>query len=540
MAGGGARKEPNQVLRRIREQERRETREQFAAAMMRVAGKLGEDVYPDDKYVANLETGRISYPGPAYRRILEEVCGRSFSELGFNPLPGLSLPDLPDGGDSGNTSAKRPNRMLRDAIMESGQDLSKIARKVEVDPKTVQRWMTRGTIPHPQHRWKMCKILGRDEAELWPNVVPAQEIAETGNFHETEIISEEEVNITLRRDFVALGGGLAIARQLFGNLENELDQIHMTLDRGTTSEERTSYLEGMSDDLGIQVVKVAPLAVLQPALKSLQSIRRLLDERQPTRHQVRLVKASSKLCTVVGEIMFNIGQFQKAREWYVTAEHAAYDIGDRYLADIALAGQAYLPTYSEDPNGVLTLLGPRLESNPSPSPAVAWLWGFTARAHATLNNPKGFKFAIERAQNSLEHSSPALIAPGIFSFLPEKLAFYEATGAVRLNDTDRALSAANRALAMYDLSETTEPALAKLERASALARGGEVPEACRVATAALLDRKTYHGVTVRTYARKFDDLVHDIDLPETREWREVRAEVHGQRTAIASADEHGF
>ena len=211
----------------------------------------------------------------------------------------------------------------------------------------------------------------------------------------------------------------------------------MTLDRGTTSDERTAYFEGTADDLGIQVVKFPPMSVLGPTLKTLHSIRGLLEERQPTRHQVRLVQASSKLSTVVGEIMFNTGQFQKANEWYKVAEHAAHDVGDRYLQDIALAGQAYLPTYSDDPRGVLALLEPRLDNKPTASPAIAWLWGFVARAYANLNEPNDFRRAIDCAHECLARSSADLVVPGIYSFLPEKLAFYEATGAVQLGEPHR-------------------------------------------------------------------------------------------------------
>jgi hypothetical protein len=128
----------------------------------------------------------------------------------------------------------------------------------------------------------------------------------------------------------------------------------------------------------------------------------------------------------------------------------------------------------------------------------------------------------------LARSSSELIRPGIFSFLPEKLAFYEATGAILLNEPDRALSAADRALTLYDSSETTEPTLVKLERASGFAQAGEVPEACRVAIDALLTPGTYHGVTVREYTRKFDELLRGIQTQETREWRDVRAEVHAR------------
>jgi tetratricopeptide (TPR) repeat protein len=346
----------------------------------------------------------------------------------------------------------------------------------------------------------------------------------------------EGVTTTQRRSFVALGG-YVVAGRILGTLDNELDLINLTLDRGTTSEERTSHLEGLATDLGVQVVKMEPMAVLNPALHTLRSIRSLLEDRQPTRHQVRLVRASAMLSTIVGEIMFNVGRFRNAQEWYKMAEQAAYDVGDRYLVDIALAGQAYVPTYSDDPRGVLALLEPRLDSDPPASPAIAWLWGFTARAYSCLNEPERFKRAIDRSRECLERSSPDLVAPGIFSFVPEKLAFYEATGAVRLSDSDRAISAADRALSLYDPSETTEPTLAKLERASALAKAGEVPEACRVAKVALLDPSTYHGVTVQTYASKFDEIIRGIQSPETREWREVRAEVHGRKHAISKKED---
>jgi hypothetical protein len=66
-------------------------------------------------------------------------------------------------------------------------------------------------------------------------------------------------------------------------------------------------------------VKITPAAVLEPALGAMRSVVALLGERQPTGHQVRLVRAMAKLCTVIGEIMFNTGQFVQARELRVRA-----------------------------------------------------------------------------------------------------------------------------------------------------------------------------------------------------------------------------
>jgi hypothetical protein len=162
---------PNRVLRTIRENERRETREQFAEAMARVARELGHSVYPDAKYVEKLESGSIGNPGPVYRSILTRLCGRSATELGFH-VPGFPFPEpraltLPNA----TTSGQQMNIRLRDAILASGMEPTHLARKIGVDPKSVERWVTKGRIPHPRHRWKACQILEREESELWPDAI---------------------------------------------------------------------------------------------------------------------------------------------------------------------------------------------------------------------------------------------------------------------------------------------------------------------------------------------------------------------------------
>jgi transcriptional regulator with XRE-family HTH domain len=161
-------KTPNRVLQGIRADERHETREQFAEAMARVAREMGHAVYPDAKYVERLESGGIKSPGPVYRSILTRLCGRPIGELGFR------VPGLADAAP-----AQRANVQLRDAMLASGIEPRELARKVGIDPKSVERWITKGRIPRPRHRWKASKILDRDESELWPETVPAQDVAES-------------------------------------------------------------------------------------------------------------------------------------------------------------------------------------------------------------------------------------------------------------------------------------------------------------------------------------------------------------------------
>lgn len=168
-------KTPNRVLRGIREA-RHESRAEFAAAMARVARKIGEEVYPDENYVQRLESGAISWPHTAYRNVLVSLCGRPAVELGFTP-PMLSVRDSAD--DSGEASG-RVNIPLREAVWASGMELTEFARKVGVAPKTAERWVTRGRIPQPLRRWKASQILGRDESEFWPDVAVGQELVADG------------------------------------------------------------------------------------------------------------------------------------------------------------------------------------------------------------------------------------------------------------------------------------------------------------------------------------------------------------------------
>jgi hypothetical protein len=49
-----------------------------------------------------------------------------------------------------------------------------VAQTLQVDPKTVQRWLT-GRVPQPRHRWALADMLHAHEYDLWPHLagVPA-------------------------------------------------------------------------------------------------------------------------------------------------------------------------------------------------------------------------------------------------------------------------------------------------------------------------------------------------------------------------------
>jgi len=63
------------------------------------------------------------------------------------------------------------NDRLRTAITNAGLEFEDLARIVDVDPKTVQRWLS-GRTPYSRHRTRIATALHTTERDLWPNATP--------------------------------------------------------------------------------------------------------------------------------------------------------------------------------------------------------------------------------------------------------------------------------------------------------------------------------------------------------------------------------
>lgn len=65
------------------------------------------------------------------------------------------------------------NQRLRGSILSAGLRATELAEKVGVDAKTVERWITKGRLPHRTHRVAVAGALGVDEAYIWPEILDA-------------------------------------------------------------------------------------------------------------------------------------------------------------------------------------------------------------------------------------------------------------------------------------------------------------------------------------------------------------------------------
>jgi hypothetical protein len=63
------------------------------------------------------------------------------------------------------------NERLRGSMASAGMRPIELAERVGVDAKTVERWITKGRLPHRIHRLAVARALNVDDAYVWPQVL---------------------------------------------------------------------------------------------------------------------------------------------------------------------------------------------------------------------------------------------------------------------------------------------------------------------------------------------------------------------------------
>lgn len=102
-----------------------------------------------------------------------------------------------------------PNERLRSALLERGLTPTNLADVLDVDPKSVERWIS-GRLPYRRHRYAVAAHLGVDEAYLWPDALTRDQVA---NASESEIINIYPARWTVPSD---------MWRMFFDNAEREI------------------------------------------------------------------------------------------------------------------------------------------------------------------------------------------------------------------------------------------------------------------------------------------------------------------------------
>nr|WP_249162038.1 XRE family transcriptional regulator [Actinospica acidithermotolerans] len=67
------------------------------------------------------------------------------------------------------------NERLRAALLERGVTPDELAAAIEVDVKTIERWITKSRTPYRRHRYAVAAFLRMEETYLWPDALTAEQ-----------------------------------------------------------------------------------------------------------------------------------------------------------------------------------------------------------------------------------------------------------------------------------------------------------------------------------------------------------------------------
>ena len=74
-----------------------------------------------------------------------------------------------------------PNQRLRNALVSAGITQADLAERVQVDAKSVERWVTQERMPHATTRARVARVLGQEETYFWPRLLGTEQTKHATN-----------------------------------------------------------------------------------------------------------------------------------------------------------------------------------------------------------------------------------------------------------------------------------------------------------------------------------------------------------------------
>ena len=102
------------------------------------------------------------------------------------------------------------NERLRALLLERRVTTAQLAEAVQVDAKTVERWIIAGRVPYRKHRYNVAAYFGVDEVYIWPDALDSDQVMAAS---ESEVVAVYPYRRAVPRDTWG---------HLFGQAEREI------------------------------------------------------------------------------------------------------------------------------------------------------------------------------------------------------------------------------------------------------------------------------------------------------------------------------
>ncbi|MFJ8724122.1 helix-turn-helix domain-containing protein [Streptomyces sp. NPDC093269] len=105
------------------------------------------------------------------------------------------------------------NERLRSALLASGMTVQQLAEEIDVNPKTVERWITKGKVPYRRHQYATASALRVDVTTLWDDDRAVESAA--------DLTKAEIVTVYPHRHMVPSG----LWREIYERAQKSLDVL---------------------------------------------------------------------------------------------------------------------------------------------------------------------------------------------------------------------------------------------------------------------------------------------------------------------------
>lgn len=378
-------------------------------------------------------------------------------------------------------------------------------------------------------RWRYGQLRGYPRADSCRTLehmfqISVEELFSTGSAT-TDVLQEEDDmrRRTMLRGLV-VGTGVGVSASGLEVMARARQRMDACLDARSISSATLERWELASEEYAGGYQVLPPHELLADVIADLTDLQQLLEQPHPVRHRQRLCRVTAQFAILAGIFASALGEYREARNWFHTGRLAAAEAGDTRLEGTLAVRSATASLYYGVPSTAYaravearTILG----DNASPSRVRALL--VEARALARMGRTAEALPLLRQAEDDFGRLSPDECSNTAFGFTQRQFYFAAGNAWTHLRCSREAWNLQNRALGSYSPDEYLDPCLVRLDRASCLARDGDIVESYHVAGKALLSLPEGHQTgMILKYAQDFSRIAgHGRSTPAGQEFAEI-------------------
>lgn len=368
--------------------------------------------------------------------------------------------------------------VLRGARESAGRTREEQARVLQdaqggrwFDPENLKRWETERRLPVPAWHELLAEVHGLAVEDIVRAVQKSRQWRRRRHSAIAADMGEEESDVDRRR-FLGAAAAAATGAVALPGIAEARQGIDAALSGSDAGD--LAYLDGAFERHRGGYRGRPPTVVLAAMRADLDLLRDVLGRPHTAAVRADLARTTAGITGLVAIIQHDRSDQRDAHGWFVTAERAARESGDRQMLAWALARHAMVPLNYGAPKAAAELSArARGEAGTAPSAAAALAAAVTARALASVGDRRGALEAVADARLIAEHLDTGQAADSWFGYPLQKHHVHLSQAFTLLGHTREAYAEQEAALALTRSPSVMTRALLEMDAAMCLNADGD-------------------------------------------------------------------